>query len=196
MKPESNIRDTTLATGEHHHTNLKPLVLLPSKSWATVHVFDKQYARFIRMKMNSAATWSETTGPGLKVKWTVSFILQMNRREKFKVNVECRNELVWREGSIAKQWTLKWSLCNYKIKIKFSRYTLAQFQNLESVEQLFQVLLVLTLMAHSCKKQKLQTVEEVDLMWVCHHPAIDLINFYHTNFQSCLQEYAWPPNKK
>ena len=76
-----------LAPHEDCLTDLKPLVLLPSKARSTVHVLDKQCARFIRVKMNSAAARAKSTSPSFNVKWTMSFILWQIQLKKIRNNI-------------------------------------------------------------------------------------------------------------
>jgi hypothetical protein len=45
-------------------TDLKPLILIPSKARTIIHVLDKQCACFIRIKMNSAAALTKPTSSG------------------------------------------------------------------------------------------------------------------------------------
>lgn len=83
---KSDYQDTASATWKQYLTDLKPLILLPSKARPIVHILNQYRARSIRIKVNSAATWPKTAGPRLDVERTVSFILVKGQETVSNVN--------------------------------------------------------------------------------------------------------------
>lgn len=82
MKKVHKFPNVIIRIRESHNdfiTDLKPFILLPSKTRSTVHVLDKQCARFIRVKMNSVTTWPKSASPSFKVERAMIIVLSYIR---------------------------------------------------------------------------------------------------------------------